>query len=181
MKKLTLMGIFTALGVSLAFAFTNIPNVEMVTAIIFISGYMMGIREGLINGIITEGIYSAFNPYGMAALPIFIAQILAMGFAGIMGGIWRKYSPKKTRTFYIGLALTGLFLTIVFGLLTTVAFLMMTKITIEMLIGSLFYGLGFYIIHMISNTLIFFTIVPVLINVLGKTDLINRVAVPGDL
>ena len=62
----------------------------------------------------------------------------------------------------------GLLSTFVFASLTTMAFILFAGLSMKKLLGSLIYGLGFYITHMISNTIIFITIVPVLLSVLSK-------------
>jgi hypothetical protein len=162
------MGAFIALGVALGYAFIAVPNVELITACIFISGYILGIKEGFAVGLVTEAIYSGLNPYGMAAPPIFIAQILSMAVIGTMGGIIGNHHPKKRLAFHIILGLTGFMGTLIFDTLTTLSYTLFIELSRETLIGSFIYGLGFYITHLLSNTIIFLTVVPVVITTLER-------------
>jgi len=172
-KKISLMGIFIALGVSLGFALINIPNVELITATIFISGYLLGIKEGIVVGLLTESLYSLLNPFGMAAPPLFIAQILSMAMAGFMGAVVAKQKSQKRIIYYLKLGLAGFLATAIFALLTTLSFVLLINFSFEKLAGSFIYGLGFYIVHIVTNTIIFLTLVPAIINLVEKTDYIS--------
>ena len=164
------MGIFIALGVSLGFALITIPNVELITATIFISGYLLGIKEGIVVGLLTEALYSLLNPLGMAAPPLFIAQVLSMGITGFTGGILAKQKSRRSGiVYYFQLGLTGFLTTTIFALLTTVSFVLFINFSLNKLVASFIYGLGFYIAHILTNTIIFFTLVPTIINIAGKT------------
>lgn len=179
-KKIVILSIFIALGVSLGFIFTIVPNVELVTTTIFIAGYFMGWREGLFVGLITEGIYSLFNPYGMAAPPLFIAQIVAMSITGFLGGMTSKLPGKDKKHFILLLGGIGLTSTFIFGLLTTLSFVTFTGLSLTKLLSAVVYGLGFYVTHMISNTIIFLTLVPLLIKTLPKVVHSFAVKTTGD-
>lgn len=165
------MGLFVALGLSLGFTFLYIPNVEMITATVFIAGYLMGIKEGMIVGFLTETLYSIFNPLGTAALPLLIAQVVSMAFTGYLGGLLGsgKQPTNSLSLYYIRFGLAGLISTVIFAVLTTFSFLILMGLSFRELVGSFIYGLGFYTMHIVSNTLIFITIVPILLKAATKT------------
>ena len=163
-----MLGVFTALGVAMAYAFITIPNVELVTTTVFISGFVLGIREGFLVGLLTETIYSLFNPYGMAAPPLFAAQVISMGITGILGGVLGKYNYSSRRMYCLTFGLAGFLATLIFAILTTLSFISFMGLSLQKLMGSLIYGLLFYATHMISNTIIFMTIVPLLLKILPK-------------
>jgi energy-coupling factor transport system substrate-specific component len=167
-KKISLVAAFIALGVTLGYAFITIPNVEMVTATIFIAGYMLGVKEGMMIGLLTEFIYSLFNPYGAAAPPLLAAQVIAMGFTGFLGGFYGNRGLQSSKQRYLLFGLAGLLSTLVFAILTTLSFISFTGLSLKKILASLIYGLGFYVTHMISNTIIFIVVVPVLIQMLLK-------------
>ena len=167
-NKISLIGLFTALGVTLGFIFCHIPNVELLTATIFISGFIMGIKEGLMVGIFSESIYSIFNPMGVAFPPLFIAQVLAMSLTGALGGLFKKWKFQSTVTFHLTLGLSGFFTTFIFAVLTTLSFTLFIKFSWKNLLGSFVFGLGFYITHLLTNTIIFLTIVPLILNICKK-------------
>ena len=167
--KISQMGFFVALGLSLGFLLLYIPNVEMITAIVFISGYLMGMKEGIIVGFLTETLYSLFNPLCAAAPPLLAAQVISMCFTGYLGGILGSRIQSINKFNYIHLGLAGFLSTAVCAILTTLSFLLLIGLSFRELIGSFIYGLGFYAMHLFSNTLIFITIVPLLLNVASRT------------
>lgn len=168
LKKLTFMALFIALGVSLGYLLAPVPNVELVTMTIFLAGYFFGIKEGFVIGLFTEALYSAFNPYGMAAPPIFIAQILAMGLAGMVGGLTARTHHSFSLINILKIGFIGFLLTLIFGVLTTLSYSLFTGLTGKKLILSFVYGFYFYLAHLLSNTLIFLFLVPPLIRAMSK-------------
>jgi uncharacterized membrane protein len=144
-KKAVQMGIFVALGLTLGFALIHIPNVELITATIFISGYLLGIKEGIVVGLLTETLFSLMNPFGVAAFPLFVAQVFSMSLVGCTGGMLAKQKKNKTLIYHIQLGLTG-----------------------------------FYLLHILSNTVIFVSIIPVLLNRASKTGWFFQPALQED-
>jgi hypothetical protein len=167
-KKICLMGLFISAGVSLGFALAQIPNVELITTTIFLSGYFLGLKEGVLVGICTEGLYSLLSPFGLAAPPLFLAQIISMGFAGFAGAVFRKHRSTIKIVPPIQLGFVGFGITLLFAVLTTLSFVLFIELSARQFVGSFIYGMGFYLTHLISNTLIFIILVPVIIQGLDK-------------
>lgn len=169
--NLVIMAIFVALAIALGLALIYIPNVELVTATFFLAGYFLGCGRGIIVAILGEFLYSLLNPYGVAAPPLLVAQIVSMTLVGMSGGLFRQFQlrthlPKWQQHLLSGLL--GLLLTFVFDLLTTVSFLVFAGLNLQKFLVSVIYGLSFYILHMVSNTLIFFLVIPLMIRALEK-------------
>jgi uncharacterized membrane protein len=164
LRRGAVAALFVAAGVALGFALAQIPNVELVTTTIFTAGYVLGVRAGLAVGVITEGLYSFLSPYGMAAPPLFIAQIAGMAVAGLTGGLFRRSpSPRP-----ISLAIAGFILTLNFAVITTAAYALFMNLGRDSLWVSLGSGFLFYIAHLASNTLIFLILVPPLLRSLKR-------------
>ena len=161
--------LFIALGVVLGFALAHVPNVELVTATVFISGYLLGWKSGLIIGLLTESIYSTLSPYGMASLPLLAGQVIAMSITGLCGGWAAKHIPIKGWFSTLKTGSLGLILSIQFALITTSGYVLFAGISKPMILTSIITGLGFYITHFISNFLIFSLLVPGLILTLQKS------------
>jgi uncharacterized membrane protein len=53
-RKITYSAIFIALIVGVGYALAFIPNVELVTALIFLAGVLMGWKSGIIIGGIAD-------------------------------------------------------------------------------------------------------------------------------
>ena len=118
-RKLAWSGVLIALAVVLKLPILSVPNVEFLTFIIFSSGYLLGIVEGMIVGIISISIYtSLITPYGLPPIPIAMAQIFSMALAGFAGGLAKRFRLISTlHPFlpYLSMGIAGLTLTISIG------------------------------------------------------------------
>ena len=166
-RKLFLAAMLTALGVTLGYLFLTVPNVELVTATVFISGFILGPLVGVVVGTVTELIFSALNPMGIPMPTLLIAQILGMALVGYAGGILRKRNwfessvVKETITF----ASAGFLVTLVFDILTTLSFsIVMAEGDMRKVLSSFIFGMSFYVIHLVLNTTIFAIFVPLVLS-----------------
>jgi uncharacterized membrane protein len=165
-NKLYLSGILAATCVTIGYLFLLIPNLEFITAAIFISGYLTGPLYGALIGLIAELIFSLFNPYGAPSLPLLAAQLLAMIIVGFSGGYvartqWLN-AGIKMRTIIFGII--GFGLTLTYDILTSLSdAIVMAGGDTTKLFKLVIAGLAFYILHMVSNTVSFALVVPFLI------------------
>ncbi len=166
-STITQMAILIALGVALGYALVEVPNVELITATVFIGGYMLGKMKGMVIGFITEALFSLFNPYGASPPPLFVAQVLSMTLTGFLGG-WMQKKHVFWKPWHFGLA--GLLSTALFAVLTTLSFIWTAHIPWAQIPQSFLFGLGFYILHLVSNGLIFLLLVPVIVKSLSPKN-----------
>jgi len=68
-------------------ALAPIPNVELVTMLSFVSGYLLGPALGAVVGAAGMGAHSLFNVLGAVAPPVWVAQIACYGLTGWVGGV----------------------------------------------------------------------------------------------
>ncbi|MFX1353396.1 MAG: ECF transporter S component, partial [Promethearchaeota archaeon] len=66
--KIVLISMFSALAVVLGYALAYIPNVELFTLTIFLGGFILGKRDGLVIGLLSSLIFVFFNPYETSPL-----------------------------------------------------------------------------------------------------------------
>lgn len=160
------MGMFVALGVTLGFALAHIPNIEMLTATIFLAGYFCGIQEGLLIGMLTMAIFSLLNPMGFAIPPLFFSQIIGMGLTGVFGGLLRRIISNSPIIWYHHLlfGLAGAFTTLLYTVLTNLGYCLTIGFSWKIFIAGFITGSSFIVIHILSNTAIFIFIVPVLLH-----------------
>jgi hypothetical protein len=163
---------FIALAVSLGFVLSRIPNIELMTATVFLSGFLLGSKKGLAVGFLAEGIYSLLNPYGMAPPPLFAAQAVSMGFSGLAGGWLGSRHPENAPFFAFKCALAGFFCTLFFDALTTLSFVPINHFNAKQLAASALFGVWFYAAHLASNLTIFAVLVPGLIKT-ARTQLLR--------
>ncbi len=164
------IGIFVGLAVALSLPLVQIPNVELFTFVVFLSGYLLGWFEGGLIGALSIFIYSFFNPYGLPPFPVLLAQIVSMTIIGVTGGIafktnffyLRKISP------FLGMALFGLGLTLIYDFLTNLSVAYLVGKFWEVMISAI----PFSLVHIGSNTFIFFVLTPVFFKLfeMGKTS-----------
>lgn len=172
-REIILMAIFIALAVAGGFFLAQFPNIELVTAIIFLSGMLLGSKRGAFIGAVAEFLYSFFNPYGMAAPPLLLAQISSMALTGAAGGVMQKFFRQHQPPIGL-LGFTGFFLTFIFDLLTTLSFTLFVGTGLPGFITAITFGLYFYIAHQISNGMIFAVLLPILLRHLHKLAVLQN-------
>ncbi len=163
---LALMAILTALAVALGMLLAHVPNIELVSFTVFVSGAVLGRGRGACLGMIAMGIYSGANPVGsgLGIPPMFIAQVLAMAFIGFvggsLGGAWRTGGGLRhvVLAAVTGFVLTGVYqVGVVAGL--AVASLDVGTGFVAALVGNAFFST----VHIVSNTIVFAMLVPVVV------------------
>ncbi len=159
-RQIILSALFTALAVAMGYLFIMVPNVEMISATVFMAGAICGPLFGLLIGFTAELIFSLFNPMGAAAPPLLVAQVLSFAIIGLVGGLVGMPGKKVWRPMVI-YGLCGFFLTLLFDVLTTLSFaVFIAGDDLKKIMAMFSTGLLFNITHLVTNTIIFSTIVP---------------------
>jgi len=162
-RKIAKIGVFTALPIVLKIPILQIPNVEFFSFVVFTSGFLLGIIEGGIVGALSMSIYTIFNPYGLPPLPIGIAQVVSMILIGILGGLFfylihLKRIHKVSLTIFIWMGIAGFSVTLLYDILTNLGVVIIMGEFIPIMIAAI----PFTLIHLLSNTLIFILLTPLL-------------------
>jgi hypothetical protein len=164
--KWLLAAMLIALCVTIGYLFLFIPNLELFTAAVVASGFLTGPGLGLLIGAAAALLFSLFNPYGAPTPPLLLAQIAGMALVGWSGGwlrrpVWQDRS-LAAKAFFLGAI--GFILTLIYDVLTTLSFaLVMAGGDARKIWASFIYGMGFYGLHLLSNTLIFALLLPPLL------------------
>jgi hypothetical protein len=167
-RKLSLMGVLIALAIALKLPILSLPNVEFFTFVIFSSGYLLGIIEGLLVGVISMSLYtSIITPYGLPPLPIAFAQVFSMALIGLAGGFAFKLHlvrfDREASSFtgfkFLTMGLFGLSLTLIYDLFTNLA----TAYVMGQFLPVMISAIPFALIHILSNIVIFVVLTPVLL------------------
>lgn len=151
-------GLLTAASVALGFALAGVPNVELVTFMVFVAGYLLGPVSGAIVGAMSIALHSVLNPLGAAMPPLLAAQIVGFIVTGSVGG-WagpRLASTGRTAGTLLS-AMTGGLLTLLYDALTNVgAFYTITgEHAPTNLVQFVVAGLLFTMMHVVWNTAVF--------------------------
>jgi len=170
------IAVLVALAAALGYALAAVPNIELITLTVFISGAVLGRLRGAMVGLMAMGIYSGFAPYGSGlAIPtLFAGQLGAMalvGFSGgILGGLWRG---RTNVTRIAAAAAAGLVLTGVYQTAVVVGYAAMSPEFADGFLAALTANLFFPYVHIIWNTVLFAVLVPLLV------PRVRRLAVGG--
>ncbi len=164
LNNLVRAAIFCALAVALGYSLMLVPNIELITVIVYLAGLTLGAKWGMLVGGTAMFIFSGLNPLGsgLSIPPLFIAQILAMLFIGAVGGWMRPFFfVSKYNTVKLGsLALTGFLLTLTYDGLTLASFPLSAGLGMAGVTAAVVKGIGFTLIHELSNGIIFMVAVP---------------------
>ena len=176
--RIALIATFSSLAVVLGYLLAYIPNIELFTILVFLSGFIMGKRDGFIIGLLSSAIFTFLNPLGASPLPLFTYQLLHYSLTGLAGGLTRNYLNKKEyfkprEDLYILrvmvlFGIIGGILTFVFDILSTLFGGFIVSFAIEYFIVSYLSGLLFTTIHLVGNILGFVFILPGLIQIIIK-------------
>ncbi|TFF95553.1 MAG: ECF transporter S component [Promethearchaeota archaeon] len=176
--RIALLSMFTAFSVVLAYILASIPNIEFFTLSIFLGGYIMGKKEGVVIGSLSALIFVFFNPWGVAPLPLISYQILHYALTGLAGALTHDFLKEKSyyhpKNDLYTLPLMGLFgfigllITISFDLITSLIGVVIAYGTLDAFVLYFLSGIVFTTVHEIGNTLGFIFILPGLIQLVYK-------------
>jgi uncharacterized membrane protein len=176
--RIALLSTFTALSVVLGYMLVFLPNIELFTLMIFLSGFILGKRDGAVIGLMSSFIFVFFNPYGVSPLPLFAYQLAHYSLVGILGGLTHSYLNKKKyfepeEDLYVFrvillFAIIGAIITFVYDILSTLIGALSIFGTLETFWATYIFGLPFTTIHLIGNTLGFIFILPGLIQLIYR-------------
>ena len=169
-SNLVKAAIFSAVAIGMGFSLMLIPNIELITVVVFLSGLYLGIRWGGLVGMTSMAIYSGMNPMGsgLSFPPLFAMQIIGMSLTGIIGGLVRPFFfVKQFNVFLISsLAILGFTVTLIYDMLTLIAYPIAAGLGFSGILAALIKGLGFTLLHEISNAIVFVVSIPRIIKLL---------------
>ncbi len=170
---MALVAMFVALMVGSGWALAMVPNVEFVTALAFTAGATLGPVLGALTAAGGMFFFSATNPVGSGlAFPVLLAaQVVSQAVVGLLGGLFLRADTSNLIRWPQRLLITiaGLIGTVLYDGLTSISFPLFAGAPPGEIIALLIAGLAFTAIHQVSNTLIFFLLVPRLIQVSRKS------------
>jgi hypothetical protein len=129
-RTLLLASLLAAMIYAVGQALAGVPNVELVTALSFVSGYLLGPAWGAVVGATGMGAHSLFNVMGTVAPPVWLAQVGCFALIGVTGGtVGPGIARDSARTrAAVRAALTGVVLVLVYQLVVNlVAFYTFTN------------------------------------------------------
>ncbi len=183
-RQPVLLGLFAGTAVGTGYLLSGVPNVELMTLIIALSGVVLGPALGPLCGVLAGTIYSLGNPYGPPPPVLLVAQMLGHGLNGFLGWFLgtriRALSGNRTNLRAHILAVAAGFMgTLFYQILTNLAIVVMTPDVSAMAIVA---GMAYFaLVHIGVNSIIFFLFFPSLVRrlgFLGQSALVARNSTP---
>ncbi|MBD3196211.1 MAG: hypothetical protein GF317_14230 [Candidatus Lokiarchaeota archaeon] len=176
--RIALLSMFTALSVVIAYALASIPNIELFTLSIFLGGFVLGKKEGLLIGTFSALIFVFLNPWGVSPLPLMIYQVLHYALTGGAGALTAEffngkkyYKPKKdlyNLRILILFGFIGAIITLSFDIITSLIGVIIAYGSLDAFLLYFLSGIVFTTIHEIGNVLGFIFILPGLIQLIYR-------------
>ncbi len=175
LRETAAVGILSSLAFAGGYLFIAVPNVEIFTAIVFLSGLLLGPRGGMLVGLIAQTLYATLNPYGVSPPPLLVAQILNRVLVGYVGGRFRTLGLTEGNPWRLGMyfGTAGLLLTVLFDLMTDVSFFFVSGFSLQQMKTTFTFGLPFYLVHSLVNTGVFGLVLPFVVRALRRTALLR--------
>ncbi len=155
-----LLGLFAGVGVAVGYLLAGVPGVELMTLTACLAGIALGPARGALAGGLAEAIYSVGSPYGLAAPPLLVAQILGVVLAGVLGGLAAKRLTRPgggRRTVVLAGGL-GVVTALVFDVLTNLGIMAGYGLEWWVLVVQ---GAGMAAVHATANLVVFGAVLPV--------------------
>lgn len=154
-----------------------IPNVEAFSAFLFIGGYTLGGVYGVSAAVIASLMYFGFNPQGGIFPPLLIAQMLGASLFAVAGNIYRhldyKIVNQNSTIKRASLSLIATVVTVIYDLLTNIAYPLTTGQGFKGIIVVLAAGIPFSAVHILSNMVFFYFLIPPLLELVRRHRLIH--------
>jgi len=131
----------------------SIPNLEILTLVVFCAGVLLGARGGMAVGALSMAIYSGLNPYGPAHPVVMASQIIGTAAAGAGGALFHRLGLPGRGVAVRGwtLAVCAVALTAFFDLITNLA----SGVVFGQIRATLIGGIPFSLWHIGYNILFF--------------------------
>jgi len=176
--RIALISTFTALAIVLGYLLAYIPNIALFTLTIFLSGFILGKRDGMMIGLLSSFIFCYFNPFGSSPLPLLAFQLFHYSITGFLGALTsdllqRKKSFKPSEDLYkfsivALLGIIGALITTNFQIFSSIIHVLTFLGSLDKFLPYFLTGSIFTAIHIIGNTLGFIFILPGLIQLIRK-------------
>ncbi len=158
-RRTLLASLLVAVAVSLGFALSGVPNIELVTVTVFISGFLLGPAIGAGVGAVAAVLFSTFNPLGAALPPLVAAQALGQAIAGLSGAVAGPMIVHRRRRLMAAVAAggTGFVITVLYDVLTNAGAwaTMAGESSFDALVKFIVAGTLLAGVHVVWNTMVF--------------------------
>ena len=166
--KVAVISVFTALSLSTNYLMIDAPNIKLMDSLIFIAGFLFGLDVGVATAVSVWLVYGFVNPYGQDGVVLLLFLIAGECFYAVAGALlrrttrpWRMFTSWGFWHSVIVFGGLGLVTTFAYDALTNFAtYLFLANSLYQAFLIGMITGAPFAILHELSNTFFFATIVP---------------------
>ena len=173
------VSIITAIIVSSNYVLMGFPQIKLMDSMVFLTGYLFGVRAAVSVSILSWLVYGSINPLGTAGFPLIVVLMIGEMVYGIAGHLFRKYYNMQSKLkknpieMTIMLGCISVICTFVYDIWTNAIEGLIIFQNVDGIILRIITGIPFSIIHQLANAAIFCFLVPVFIYMLTnlKTEI----------
>ncbi len=168
-RRIALVAVYAALVLVAGYVLAYIPNIELVTCLLFVGGYCFRVGTGSLIAVVVSAIFSYFNPMGPSPPVLYAFQVLFYLCVAVLGGEIGRLRQRRqfkiaTKTAVV-LGVLGFGITLAFDIGSTFAmYLPIVDWNWVAVWPYWFTGIVFSILHLASNPLVFALLLPVVAN-----------------
>lgn len=160
-KWISITAIMTALALVGNYALVAVPNLELGSTVLFVTAYIFGAPMAIWSTLIMSLLFGIINPWGGFIPQIWVSQVIGWFYIVIIGAIMGRQgkSGKRVEPRKWELAITGAFVTFIFEQITNLGY--STTFGVPFFLAATA-AIPFSVMHIVSNTVIFSQVVPML-------------------
>jgi uncharacterized membrane protein len=151
-RSIARIALFSALIYVLSWSTASLPNVNFAFIIAYAAGNLWGAGPGILVGGVGMWLWTSFNPYGPAPLPIAMVQVAGLAACGLIGFLSRRLLGDNS-------GFRARWALIMGGLLCTLAFYLPVGLVDAWMFGPfwprLITGLPFMGFSLVANLILF--------------------------
>jgi len=158
----------SALAIVLGQFLAPIPNVELITLVVFAAGYLGGYTGGIVTALTTTICFNFLNPMGAVILPVLAIQGVSWSIVAAGGASFYIVCGEKFEKYY--LAIAGALVTLQYQVFLNIAFFLFftDQRSIKAFTVVIIAALPFSLVHIVWNTAVFYSIGKRVLEIVGK-------------
>lgn len=175
-RHVAAIGLISALTLATNYAMFPLFQVKLMDSLVFVAGYLFGLRVGVPVAAIAWLVYGTLNPLGAAGFPLILVLMTGEMVYAISGSLlartWRRHTDFKQEGWLtyrnLALGVVGVVSTLGYDLWTNALGGLLIYGTVSGMILWIFAGVLWGLVHQSANFVLFALVVPILIHAMAR-------------